>query len=321
MTLEDISEREILERVDEYSLFCFYLEFEPTIGKQYRSKIRPGDERPSFGIYKRKFGGDLPNEFMWKDQGMPVGKYMNYGDVFDLVMVLFQYETRLEALMKVASDHDLMSGKDTGVKRLLDIPQRSKEKAEIRILSKDFDARDLAYWSKYNITPEILKRYNVTSVDTYYMYASDLFPTKAVFPMYAYRIYHMYQLYQPKPKAFFMNWDERCIPGAQQLDRTDLLIITKAYKDVMFLKSLGFDSICPKAENNIPTRDLIESAKNRYNRVVTLFDNDDKSSPHLYPFESLFIPKETGIKDPTDFCAVFGPQETFQLLNTLLCLQ
>lgn len=324
MTLEDLSEQEILERVDEYSLFCFYLEFDPIIGKKYRSKLRAGDDRASFGLYRRLYGGDLPHEFMWMDAGLPALKkgqlgVPNHGDIFDLVRVVFGYETRLEAMMKVASDHDLMSGKDDNNKKLVYVEQREKEKACIKVLSKPFSKLDMKYWSQYNITEELLTRYQVTSVDIYYLYDSDLVPRKAIHPMYAYRIYDMYQLYQPKPKGFWMNWDVRCVPGLQQLDRTDLLIITKAMKDIMCLRSLGFDAIAPRAENNIPLPSLIESAKQRYKRVVTLFDNDDKSSPHLYPFQALFIPRESGAKDPTDYCAMYGPKQTFKLLNRLLC--
>ena len=68
------SGEDILERVDEYTLYCSYLGFEPLIGAKYISPLRSStdssvDTDPSFGIYERKYGKGS-HEFMWKDQGI-----------------------------------------------------------------------------------------------------------------------------------------------------------------------------------------------------------------------------------------------------------
>jgi hypothetical protein len=136
--------------------------------------------------------------------------------------------------------------------------------------------------------------------------------------MYAYRIFDKYQLYKPKPKEFYMDWTESCVPGFSQLERTDLLVITKAMKDIMFFKSLGYDAIAPRAENMIPDPMLIQWIQKRYNRVITFFDNDGKTSPHLYPFQSVTIPLGTETKDPTDHCARYGVESTAELIKDLL---
>lgn len=315
LTLDMLSEQEVLERVDEYSLYCYYLEFEPVIGSIYSSRLRTSDDRPSFGIYERKFGGDKPHEFMWKDQALPCNP--NYGDIFDLVRVLFQLETRFEAMIKVATDFGLMAGATPAVKTLVITPVR-KEPARIRVKSREFNFKDFTYWKKYNISLEILQLYNVKPVNYYFLYDSDKAPRSPRGLMYSYRIFDKYQLYQPNPKFFIMDWTESCVPGFEQLKRTDLLVITKAYKDVMFFRSLGYDAIAPRAENNIPDPLLFTWADKRYERVVTFFDNDGKTSPHLYPYQSLTIPVETGTKDPTDYCAKYGPMDADSLIKDLL---
>ena len=315
LSLDLLDEQEILENVDEYSLYCFYLEFEPVIGSVYNSRLRNVDDKPSFGIYERRYGIGRVNEFMWKDQALPCTP--NYGDIFDLVKVLYQLETRLEAMIKIATDFGLLAGTTPAVKTLVITPVR-KELCHIRVKSRQFNFKDFQYWSKYNVSEDILNLYNVKAVDYYFLYDSDACPRSPKGLMYSYRIFEKYQLYQPYPKSFLMDWTDACIPGFNQLVNRDILIITKAYKDVMFFRSLGYDAIAPRAENMIPDPLLIEWVKQRYTEVVTFFDNDGKTSPHLYPFKSVTIPLITGTKDPTDFCAKYGAVEASILIQELL---
>lgn len=310
--MDILSEEEILERVDEYSLYSFYLGFEPLIGAKYSSPLREGDLRNSFGVFVKKYGFPTPHDFLWKDSGM---KAPNFGDIFYFVQRLYGLETRFEALCKVCADH--FGGEYALDKVLCKLP-KYKEPSNIRIKSKPFSAAELAYWRQYNITPEILEQYHVTSVNYYFLYDSQEEPWYPKAPMYAYRIFDKYQLYSPKPKFFTNNWTDVCIPGFEQLKGTDLLIITKAMKDVMCLRSFGYDSTAPKGENCIPDLYFLEYCKKRYKRVVTLFDNDGKTSEHLYPFEHLQVPLVTGAKDITDYCALNGPSKTISLLNNLL---
>lgn len=313
LAFDCLTEQEILERVDEYSLYCFYLEFEPIIGKKYPSRVRIGDDRASFGVFARKHGPkDLPHEFMWKDQGLPTRK--NYGDVFDLISVVFAFETRLEALIKVCTDFGLMEGASENVKQLVITPVR-KEASRIRVKTRPFTTADLQYWRQYNITEEILTLFNVRRVQYFFLYDSDLYPRTPKGPMYAYKIFDKFQLYQPNPKMFFMDWTELCIPGFAQLRGREFLVITKSFKDVMFLYSLGCDAVGARAENMIPSKEFIEWARSTYKKVFVLFDNDGKSSAHLYPFEAVYMPE--GTKDPTDHCSLYGLSKTVEVLKTL----
>jgi hypothetical protein len=57
---------------------------------------------------------------------------------------------------------------------------------------------------------------------------------------------------------------------------------------------------------------------NRYKNIVTLFDNDEKHKAAKYPFKMLQVPLESGQKDITDYCAVYGVEQTVKLIKELL---
>lgn len=314
------TEQEILERVDEYSLYCFYLEFEPIIGCKYNSKLRTGDEFPSFGVYERtavrRAGGDYANEYMWKDQALP-GK--NYGDIFDLVQIIFNLPSRFNALWKICADFNL-GGTYEAQKTLVVIEPVFTPPVRIRVESRPFEQKDFEYWNKYNISLEILQAYNCTAVK-YVLYNEFQEIPQAPFQAYAYRIHNRYQIYQPHaPKSckFRNDWTELHIPGWFQLQGNELCINTKSYKDVMCLRSFGYDAVAPRGENILLPAKAIEVLGQRFKHVVTLFDNDGKHSADSYPFQQIFIPIESGEKDITDYCAKYGKEKTAELLKQLL---
>ena len=319
--MDTFSEIEILEAVDEYSLFCFYLEFEPIIGNGYNSPIRKGDEFPSFGIYERTKSPHLySTEYMWKDSALP---YPNFGDIFDLLCRLFELETRTEALFKIATDFGLADLIITKKKKLILYEPEFKMPSEIFVKSKPFSKKDLTYWAKYNVNLSDLNRYNTSSVEAVWMTKDS----KPFFPKqcYAYRIHNKYQLYQPfaeKKRKFVNNWTELCIPGWAQLKGYSTLIITKAYKDVICLSTLQeelkFDVIGPRGENILLPAKAIEVISKRYKNIFTLMDNDGKTSADKYNFRKEIVPIESGTKDPTDFMAKYGVTETKILVKKLI---
>lgn len=323
MSIPSVTEQEILERVDEYSLYCFYLEFEPVIGVNYKSVLRDGDDQPSFGVFERTKarydGGTFPNEYLWKDQGL--GKRRNFGDLFDMVQILFDLPTRAHAVWKIASDFKI------GTTESYELPKAFRKvepvktpPTRIRVQSRPFNARDLAYWSKYNVTTDILDRYNCTAVKYVFFSDDQLIPTSPL-QAYAYRIHNRYQIYQPhapREYKFRNDWTEFCVPGWQQLTGKELCINTKSCKDVMCLRSFGYDAVSPRSENILLPVEAVSAMKKRFKRIITLFDNDGKHSAHKYEFEQRFIPIESGTKDVSDFCAKYGPEKTAELLKQLL---
>ena len=307
-------ETDILERVDEYSLYCLYLEYQPLIGGKSRSPIRPDDSDPSFGVYVKKYGQGV-NEFMWKDQSIGV-----HGDIFDLVGRLYSLNRR-SAMHRVCFDTKL-GGREIGVPTITHYEPKYLDDIDIRVNSRAFSYKDFAYWRKYNVNAALLRKYNIAAIEAYWLTKKQSYPNFPKGLGFSYRIWDKYQLYFPfeeKKRKFRNDWTPLCVPGFQQLTfKKPLCIITKAMKDVTCLASFGYETVAPRGENILLPEECIDFLAKKYQRVVTLFDNDGKHKGNEYPFEELHVPIESGQKDPTDYCASYGPEKTQEMLSVLL---
>lgn len=311
-------ENDILERVDEYSLYCRYLQYEPLIGGKYRSPLRPGDDDPSFGMFERKYGHGS-HEFLWKDQALGV-----HGDIFDLVARLFNPQlSRWQAMQQICADVNL-GGINSGLpSTLVEYEPQYTTEIDIRVISsKQFAYKELAYWKKINVDPALLRRYNYTAIQAYWIAKEQEYPSYPKGLGFAYRIWDKYQLYFPyqeKRKKFRTNWTDICVPGFQQLEyNQDLCIITKAAKDVACVRSFGYETVAPRGENIMLPAQCLAHLKQKYRRVVTLFDNDGKHKAAEYNCQELHVPIESQTKDPSDFCTRYGPNETAAMLSLIL---
>jgi hypothetical protein len=319
----------LLQRIDEYTLYCDYLGYEPDLVRSYPSPLRDGDDTPSFGVFYSKRRKDV--EFMWKDHAyVKDGKSGVSGDIFDLVAQIYGYTQLYEVLEHIKDDYGI--SKFTGKQ----LPRIAKKQApepidfHIAVRSKPFVDRDLRYWRQFNVNRELLTMYNVTSVSAYWMLQDQKTPSYPRDSMYAYRIWDRYQLYSPfaeKRRKFRNNWLENYIPGYEQLQySSDTLIITKAYKDVMLFRSFGYEAVAPRGEDiPLPTA-FMDYAKTHYGRIVTWQDNDgktgvDKYYPELEHFVCPGDPLNGDPKDPTDYCKVFGSEKTLQLINSTIWKQ
>jgi len=320
MELLLFAERDILERVDEYALYCHYLDKEIIIGAKYHSPIRPAslyDDDPSFGIYERKLGQG-PHEFLWKDQA--IGKC---GDIFDLVVLLYNFETRRKAMDKILHDFCIQ---ECGV--MATIPMRTErvyaECTHIEVSSKPFTKTDFTYWKQFNITEQILNRYNTTAVRHFWLTEEQKTPSYPKGLGYSYRIWDKYQLYFPyaysKRQKFRSNLTNICVPGFLQLQRRgELCIITKSFKDVMCLDSFGYEAVSPRGESILLPQECIAWLKRQYKHVLVLFDNDMKHKGDEYPFPKIYVPKLIDFdKDPSDFCKNHGPHECADMLRQII---
>jgi hypothetical protein len=311
-----VSEDNLLERVDEYTLYCHYLEYEPEIRVNYNSPFRNDDQSPSFGIYPCR----KPNrELMWKDSG-GLGES---GDIFLLVKKLYGYQTKAEAIARIKSDFGL-GPRVAKTEKIVRHVAKQRSDADLRVRCREFRSEDFSWWSQFNITADILKRYRVSALFCYWLSLTHKTPVFAPPLSYVYRIYDRYQLYFPtkeKGKKFRMDLQEHHVMGLEQLERkSDTLIITKSYKDVMCLKSFGYEAVSPRSENT-PMPDVFFAwADQNYKRKLVLFDNDMKHRGEWYPYQKIYVPVETGSKDPSDHCRDHGPQQTATMLKYIIGL-
>ncbi len=314
------TEQEILERVDEYTLYCSYLEFEPLIGAKYESPIRVAlgknpDSSPSFGVYERKMGHGA-HEFMWKDQGAGV-----HGDIFDLVKIVCGFTGRRKAMQQVLIDSGILEGEKS--KPMIDFSTAKYQGfADITITSRKFSNAERHYWDKINVGEALLSEYLTTAVKMYWLYEDQVAPRFPKGMCFAYRMWDKYQLYFPqeeKKRKFRTDFNEACVPGFLQLRyKNPLLIITKSFKDVICLRSFGYEAVAPRGEHTMLPPEFLDFIKSRYERVLILFDNDGKHKGAEYPYRNIFVPRVMDDdKDTTDFCCNHGVRETAEMLRSI----
>mgnify|MGYP003124934011 FL=1 len=85
-----------------------------------------------------------------------------------------------------------------------------------------------------------------------------------------------------------------------------------------------------QSEMQLPSRQVIEELKNRFEKVVIFYDNDftnpnnpgqamaNKICKEYYPMKNIIIPDQYKIKDLSDYVAHF---QSFEGLKTLIDLQ
>lgn len=315
------AEKEILERVDEYALYCHYLGYTILIGGTYSSPIRESrnandDVRPSFGIYERKYGHG-EHEFMWKDGALGI-----HGDIFDLISILFNYQSRKKAMFKVMADFGIGGDPDGIIVLQRPTNRRYIEMTDIAITSKPMAVRDYHFWNRFNVTKPILNFYQATAFKQFWIKTDQKLPFYPKGLAYAYRIWDKYQLYFPGSTysyKFLSGLNELCVLGYLQLQyNRDLCIITKSMKDVMCLRSFGYEAVSPRSENILLPPECIAKLKRSYKRILVLFDNDMKHKGDAYEFKKIYVPKIMSTdKDTSDFCDNHGPQACSEMLYTI----
>lgn len=313
-----LSEASILERVDEYTLYCKYLGFEPRLRTKYHSITRTGDvdSDPSFSLFISKKGD---KEYFWKDNGTG-----DSGDIFKLIKIKFGYKTSSDVYKRI--DFDFKLGFGTGTpppetKIVLNSAPDVRPEMRIRIQSRDFNQRELLYWASFGITAQTLARYRVKALKYYWTHDFQEAPTAPRNLAFSYEVLGKYKIYQPfTPRVKFRNdLTEKCLEGFAQLQyKSDILIITKSTKDIMLLAEFGYEAVSPRSENTPVPDPFLRYFHKRYKKVLILFDNDMKHRGDMYQEPKIYVPASSGEKDISDFYKAYGKQLTKDLLNTII---
>lgn len=310
---KDLTYQNVLERVDEYNIYSFYLGYSPEIGKMYKSPFRSDDDTPSFNVIKVSGG------YIHKDFGRPHLK----GNCFSFVKQLFGINF-WEALKRINNDLGLGLGNYiTDSNPIIDraIPQHSDVQNKLlQIKARRYSEEDFQIWNTWDISPYILKEYNVYAVD-------KLWSNKRLISTggYAYLIRNKLKIYKPfaKKPRFISNFTKDMVEGFLQIPiRGNKLVLTKSYKDVMMLRVYGYWAVSPTSETTGFPDEFIEYASENWKNIIVFFDNDEvgiqKSNEIISQsgFDQVFMP--TIEKDPTDYRKNHSKQETIILLNNLL---
>lgn len=308
----DLNKDYILSKITEYAIYCHYLGEKFRIGDVFSSPLRDKDEHPSFGIFKANNG-----TLMFKDLGTGES-----GDCFKFVKLMLNKRTYKSAMLEIYTELIL----NVNNKRSFNVntTPKEKERADLGIQRGKFAKYDLDYWLQYNITEEILKKFDVNKCYKVYKKDEIIRYHNKNNPIYAYKIFNNFKIYMPlaeKGKKWLSNLTPFDIGGYKQLPAEgDLLIISKALKDVMFLYSIGIPAICPSSETaNIPSN-IIDKLKNRFKKIIIWYDNDEaginaaKKMNKKYNIPYTYIPVEEKEKDLTDYCIMHGINKTKELI-------
>lgn len=141
----------------------------------------------------------------------------------------------------------------------------------------------LDWWKKFNITKENLEFHNAAAVKSFQMHKivngvekHMVFENNPLTFGYFDKTGQPYKIYRPGTKLKFIKIF-KYVQGYDQLTNAKNLLITKSLKDIMSFKSLEideWDSISPDSENTLLPAATIEEMKNRYKKILVLFDND-----------------------------------------------
>jgi len=321
MDIEDVSRaynlsaESILERVDEYTLYCKYLGFEPMLRTRYNSFIRTKDEDPSFSLFESTFSD---REYTWKDSALGES-----GEIFKLIRLMFNLKTAKEAYAMVDVDFNLGYGSNKpyiGEKiKWATVPQ-TKEVMKIAIKTQEFTKPDMLFWNSFGVSKTTLKIFNVNSLK--FVWYTEFQPTPALMSglAFSYRVNGKYKIYRPYNKKYKWrnDFDEKCLEGFAQLKyRSDTLIITKSLKDVMVLYELGFEAVAVRSENTMMPYQYMSHFNKKYKRILILFDNDMKHNGEEYLQKKIYVPIDSGTKDISDYRRRYGFGKALYLMNIL----
>ena len=318
---DEITLESILKNTTEFDLYSFYLSENIQVGRAISSPFRD-DKNPSFVFFK----GDN-NKLMWHD--FATG---DSGDIVSYVREVFKL-TYKEALEKIHDD--VKSKKISFSLKGIDITEDLKTvKTIISIKRKNFTVTDDEFWGQFGLDREDLKFFDVYPISHFWV-NDDPQPytyTKEQ-PMYAYKMYNRFKIYRPltpnRKNKWRTNTRMNDIQGWSQLPyKGSLLIITKSLKDVMVLRKLGYYAIAPGSESASMPEKIMNQLKERYKKIVILFDYDDgglngaTKLSKKHGLEKVFIPYEFkeiyNAKDVSDFYKEFGKTKTKQMLRQII---
>lgn len=268
-----LTREDILLKVSEFDIFKYYI---PSLIKEnlaFCSELR-NDLHPSCKVSLLSSGETLYKDFS-------NGESYN---CFEYVKKKFRL-TEQECLQVISNDfklglinHNEVSLTMGYVGTSLPKPIKKETKADIKIVSVQYTNDGFFYWNDYGISLATLKLFNIKQISHYYI-NSHLIAIKKGLYAFAYDFGKgFYKILNPFDSEWkwTSNTNPTIIQGYDQLPKEggELLIITKALKDVMVLREIGYYAIAPQSENTEIPIEIINFLKEKWELIVIYYDND-----------------------------------------------
>lgn len=318
---EPLTAEVILQKVDDYNIFRYYLGQDFNFKKKYKSPFRGGreDKTPNLSFFVRK-GKIFFKDFAGEDAG----------DCFAFVMRLFNLNY-YEALVRIDRDFGLNIRPNAEVVTKIELVKKPaglhlEQKKLLQIVPKPFTKKELSYWGAYPITQEELESKNIYSIEKLYI-NKRLIPNFNKEIRFAYKFDEYLKIYTPLAKEFkwISNTPNDFMSGFDDIKykiltntQSEKLIITKSVKDELILKKF-FPDVCSTQNEsseaiNAENINWILRGYEPHN-VYIAYDNDEpgvKSSTFYtstYGFNYVNVPKifiRERIKDWSDLSKAKG---------------
>lgn len=214
-----------------------------------------------------------------------------------------------------------------------------------KFLKRNYDANDIAYWSKIGIRKHTLDKFETYPVQEIYFKKSHEVTYSLIYRYdgnnssicYATPLNNRVKFYKPMKRHKIDKWlgntNDHCIYGLKQLDvnKSDVVFITASNKSVMCLDQMGYSAIAPMSES-APLPDhvisLLQDAKSKGKLIVYLNDTDLtglKTGTNFAiknGFSSVWLPKIEGttMKDLPEYCEYFGFNNAKLIIQELINL-
>ncbi|HAH22540.1 MAG TPA: hypothetical protein DCL77_02030 [Prolixibacteraceae bacterium] len=318
---EEVTKKYVLDYLSQEEIFEFYIGKKVVIGQKYISPLRR-DKHPTCGFKYSRTGTLFMKDFS--------GHF--WGNCFDFVMQLYNLSFG-EALEKIASDFQLLclgSSREQRSRVMDEVMYRQKTKTKIEIKIRALSPSDYQYWGNFGIGSRTLELFKVMACECVFVNGRKIFDyeyhREAV---YAYRLERgEYKIYFPERQTERFLCNTTLIQGYSQLpDTGNLLVITKSMKDVMLLREFKIYSISCNSESTPIPEDIIQSLKQRFSMVVSLYDFDytgicganfmkkHYGIPYVFFTNGRFGTTNYYQKDLTDFYKMFGRLELHDLIH------
>jgi 5S rRNA maturation endonuclease (ribonuclease M5) len=301
-------------------VFQYYLDLpERLTGQNVRihSIFNPGERTPSMWV----FVDNGTREYKYKD--FSTG---NYGNKIDLVKELYNLDFS-KAIFKIINDYNKFTLEEG--KYSIEVKNHAKYKVDY-CHPREWNRLDQVFWLKFNIGRKMLTKYNVKPLEYYKMSKEDDEGLKSIRieqpKLYGYfdKDDNVYKIYQPSQKKYKFIKVKAHLQGFDQLQYNEpYLVICSSLKDAMCLKSFGYnvEVIAPDSENTVIKPYIIENLKNKYKKVITLFDNDAAGVNAIAKYKQMFNIDGCHLtlsKDISDAVSDYGFDKVHHELKELL---
>ncbi len=333
----------ILERTRKgLNVFNYYMPCEFRENKKFLNPFYD-DHKPSCRIYFER----RADRYLLYDHG----DNSYHGDCFWLVGLVKELDCKnnfIEILniinkdlmlgLEIKSDYTPSANKPVAHTIMNQNTRTADRQHEVRPKRYHFEQHEmnqpeLAFWQKYGIDYDTLRKYNVVAL-TSYSSEGDNGPytirSSNERLMFGYKGDAYIKVYRPNDTLRFLYGGSKpsnyCF-GLQQLPTSgDIVFITGGEKDVMTLAAHGFSAVCFNSETASIPPDVIDVLEQRFTNIIFMYDADEtgmKSMDNVletwseHEFVSLRLPLK-GIKTEKDISDYFAMGHTSAELRKLI---